>query len=152
MSTNYIHYPSVLVLQARLQEENILAKDEIKQIIKQIESEQGNLSQYTDRQAKAASQKAELEVVLSNTGKQLVAMQEARDGATAEKKQLESQNQAIKKDIEDLELAIQKLEQEKTNRDHILKTLNDEIADQDEVLNKLNKEKKHAALLWNFSA
>merc|ERR1712154_707193 len=36
-------------------------------------------------------------------------------------------------------------EQEKTNRDHILRTLNDEISEQDEVLNKLNKEKKHAA-------
>ena len=60
-------------------------------------------------------------------------------------KELVAYNQEIKKDIEDLELAIQKLEQEKTNRDHILRTLNDEISEQDEVLNKLNKEKKHAA-------
>merc|ERR1712099_88474 len=49
----------------------------------------------------------------------------------------------IKKDIEDLEMAIQKLEQEKTNRDHTIRTLNDEIANQDEVINKLNKGKKH---------
>merc|ERR1712218_171205 len=46
-------------------------------------------------------------------------------------------------DIEDLELAIQKLEQEKTNRDHNIRTLNDKIANQDEAINKLNKEKKH---------
>merc|ERR1711981_1370315 len=38
---------------------------------------------------------------------------------------------------------IQKLEQEKTNRDHTIKSLNDEITNQDEVINKLNKEKKH---------
>merc|ERR1712224_76026 len=90
-------------------------------------------------------QKGELEIELSKAGKDLVAMQEARDGATDQKRELEAQNGVIKKDIEDLELAIQKLEQEKTNRDHILRTLNDEIAEQDEVLNKLNKEKKHAA-------
>merc|ERR1712080_811826 len=60
----------------------------------------------------------------------------------AEKKELEAENMVIKKDIEDLELAIQKLEQEKTNRDHNIRSLNDEIAGQDEVINKLNKEKK----------
>merc|ERR1712061_668089 len=40
-------------------------------------------------------------------------------------------------------MVIQKLEQEKSNRDHTIKTLNDEIANQDEIINKLNKEKKH---------
>merc|ERR1712149_153190 len=78
-------------------------------------------------------------------GNNLVSMQESREDATAEKKQLEAGNGVIKKDIEDLELAIQKLEQEKTNRDHTIRTLNDEIAGQDEVINKLNKEKKHVA-------
>merc|ERR1719251_579946 len=42
-------------------------------------------------------------------------------------------------------VAIQKLEQEKTNRDHTIRSLNDEIANQDEVINKLNKEKKHVS-------
>merc|ERR1712108_86538 len=46
-------------------------------------------------------------------------------------------------DIEDLELAVQKLEQEKCNRDYIMRQINDEIASQDEIINKLNKEKKH---------
>merc|ERR1712045_972118 len=77
------------------------------------------------------------------TGNLLVQMQEAREDATADKKQLEAENTVIKKDIEDLELAIQKLEQEKTNRDHNIRFLNDEISNQDEVINKLNKEKKH---------
>merc|ERR1712149_115214 len=78
-------------------------------------------------------------------GNNLVSMQESREDATGEKKQLEAGNGVIKKDIEDLELAIQKLEQEKTNRDHNIRSLNDEIAGQDEVINKLNKEKKHVA-------
>merc|ERR1711910_191743 len=83
------------------------------------------------------------EGVLKAAGDNLVAMQESREDATGEKKQLEAENGVIKKDIEDLELAIQKLEHEKTNRDHSIRSLNDEIAAQDEVINKLNKEKKH---------
>lgn len=49
----------------------------------------------------------------------------------------------IKKEIEDLELALQRLEQEKTNRDHQIRGLNVEVAQNDEAINKLNKEKKH---------
>merc|ERR1711981_929970 len=142
---SYGAYKDQLDTKARLQEENVAAKDEIQALIKQIESEQGNLSQYTDRQASASAEKAKLEIVLSQTGTLLVEMQQSRDDATAEKKQLEGENQVIKKDIEDLELAIQKLEQEKTNRDHNIRSLNDEIANQDEVINKLNKEKKLVA-------
>merc|ERR1712060_321787 len=41
--------------------------------------------------------------------------------------------------------AIQKLGQEKTNRNHVIRHLNDEIATVDEVINKLNKEKKHVS-------
>merc|ERR1719385_387563 len=51
---------------------------------------------------------------------------------------------ALKKDLEDLELAYQKIEQEKTNRDHTLRNLTDEVSSQDEAINKLNKEKKMA--------
>ena len=50
---------------------------------------------------------------------------------------------AVKKDIDDVNMAITKVEQEKTNRDHTIRSLNDEIASQDEIINKLNKEKKH---------
>merc|ERR1712180_150836 len=50
-----------------------------------------------------------------------------------------------KKDIADIEIVIQKLEQEKTSKDHTIKSLNDEITNQDEIINKLNKEKKHIA-------
>merc|ERR1711997_900564 len=48
-------------------------------------------------------------------------------------------------DIADLEGAIQKLEQEKTNRNHVIRHMGDEIATVDEVINKLNKEKKHVS-------
>ena len=89
-------YNILFFLKARLQEENIAAKEEIKALIKQIEAEQGNLSQYTDRQAIAATQKANLEVVLVDTGKKLTEMEQARADATAEKKALEAENQIDK--------------------------------------------------------
>merc|ERR1711953_889047 len=142
-NAKYGAYEDALKTKARLQEENVAAKEEIQALIKQIEAEQGNMSQYTDRQAAATAEKTRLEGVLVETGNLLVQMQQSREDATGEKKELEAENMVIKKDIEDLELAIQKLEQEKTNRDHNIRSLNDEIANQDEVINKLNKEKKH---------
>merc|ERR1739844_882861 len=117
--------------------------EEKKALLKQLEAEQGNLGEYTERQAKASAMKADLEVQLIEATETLGNMEATRQQATLDKKALEGDNVAIKKDIEDLELAIQKLEQEKTNRDHTIRSLNDEIANQDEVINKLNKEKKH---------
>merc|ERR1711860_44377 len=139
----YGAYEEQLVNKKRMEEENVTMEEEKKALMKQLESEQGNLSEYTERQAKASAQKADLEVQLGHAGTKLMEMEQARQQATLDKKALESDNVVIKKDIEDLELAIQKLEQEKTNRDHTIRTLNDEISNQDEVINKLNKEKKH---------
>merc|ERR1712111_246662 len=109
----------------------------------QLESEQGDLSKYTEKQAKFSAMKADLEAELSDASKKLAMMESARQNETSNKKALEQQNISIKKDIEDLELAVQKLEQEKCNRDYIMRQINDEIASQDEIINKLNKEKKH---------
>merc|ERR1711988_1802633 len=139
----YGAYEEQLVTKKRLEAENVNMEEEKKALMKQLEAEQGNLSEYTERQAKASAQKADLEVQLGQAGTKLMEMEQARQQATLDKKALEGDNVVIKKDIEDLELAIQKLEQEKTNRDHTIRSLNDEIANQDEVLNKLNKEKKH---------
>merc|ERR1711997_1132462 len=141
----YGAYKEQLDTKAKLEQENVAMEEEKKTLIKQLEAEQGNLGEYTERQAKASAMKADLEVQLADAGVKLTAMEANRQQATLDKKALEGDNVVIKKDIEDLELAIQKLEQEKTNRDHTIRALNDEIANQDEVLNKLNKEKKHAA-------
>merc|ERR1719341_871965 len=98
----------------RLLAENEVIVEEKKALMDEIAKSQGDMSQYHDRQQKCSDQKA-----------------------------LEQETVAVKKDIADIEMAINKLEQEKTNRDHTIKSLNDEIANQDEIINKLNKEKKH---------
>jgi len=139
----YGAYKGQLDTKAKLLEENVRMKEEIKATMKELEEKQGNMSQYTERQAKATAAKADLEVQLKNAGAALINKEQERQEANAEKKEVEGETQVLKKDIEDLELAIQKLEQEKTNRDHTIRGLNDEIASQDEVINKVNKEKKH---------
>ena len=138
----YGAYMEQLETKDRLTEENKVIEEEKKALVKQLEAEQGNLSEYTERQAKASAQKADLEVQLVEAGNKLAEAEIMRQDATVAKKECESEIVVVKKDIEDLEAAIIKLEQEKCNRDHIIRTLNDEIANQDEVINKLNKEKK----------
>merc|ERR1719317_864265 len=59
------------------------------------------------------------------------------------KRRYESDLSSFRKDIDDMNMSIQKAEQEKTNRDHTIRNLNDEIAHQDEAINKLTKEKKY---------
>merc|ERR1719468_575091 len=142
-TAKYGAYDDQLKTKERLLGENVTAREEIKALIKQIESEQGNMSQYHEKQAKISAQRADLEVQLANSQQLLTEKEAERQDATADKKVLEQECIAVKKDIEDVEIAIQKLEQEKTNRDHTIRTLNDEIANQDEVINKVNKEKKH---------
>merc|ERR1712158_349213 len=138
-------YDEQLKTKDRLLEENVTIQEEKKALLAQLEKEQGNLSVYHDKQAKATAAIAGLEVDLANAQDALVAKEHSRQDAMADKKLLEQECTAVKKDIEDVDMAIQKIEQVKTNRDHTIRSLNDEIANQDEVINKLNKEKKHVS-------
>merc|ERR1712013_754945 len=119
-NATYGEYKAALDTTANLEGQLGDLKDEIAAMSKQLSEEQGNISVYTDRQAKA------LQVELA-----------------AEVKSHSGSIGAVKKDIDDVELAILKVEQEKGNRDHTIKTLQADVAEQDEVINKLNKEKKH---------
>merc|ERR1719346_10098 len=139
----YGKYDEQVKTKARLLEENVAIEEEKKALLAQLEKEQGNLSVYHEKQAKASAQITDLENQLVVAQETLVQREQARQDATAEKKVLEQEVVSVKKDIEDVEMAIQKIEQEKTNRDHTIRSLNDEIANQDEIINKLNKEKKH---------
>merc|ERR1712071_35701 len=111
-NATYGEYKAALDVTADLESQMGNLKDEIAAMTKQLSEEQGNISVYTDRQAKALALKADAEV----------------------------------------ELAITKVEQEKGNRDHTIKTLQDEVSEQDEVINKLNKEKKHLSATQSKSS
>merc|ERR1719245_1448290 len=139
----YGAYDQQVQTKARLLEENVAAKEELKAMVKQLEAEQGNISVYHEKQAKISAQMADLENQLATAQENLTRKEQERQDATADKKLLEQEVVSVKKDIEDVEMAIQKVEQEKTNKDHTIRGLNDEVANQDEIINKLNKEKKH---------
>merc|ERR1712000_727351 len=104
-------------------------KDEIAAMSKQLSEEQGNISIYTDRQAKAIAVKNETEIELAAQQKVLAAEEASRVELAAEVKAHSGSIGEVKKD--------------KGNRDHTIKVLQAEVAEQDEVINKLNKEKKH---------
>merc|ERR1712080_319521 len=123
-NASYGSYKDALDVTAQLEGSMDGLKAEIAAMGKQLAEEQGNISVYTDRQAKAVALKA---------------------STWAEVKAHSGSINVVKKEIEDIELAISKVELEKGNRDHTIKVLQDEIAEQDEVINKLNKEKKYIA-------
>merc|ERR1712050_636878 len=127
-NATYGVYKEKIDTKAKLLEENQAIEDEKKTLMKQIEAEQGNVSQYHEKQAKISAQKADLEIELVSEQDKLANREQQRAQATNDKKDLEQESVAIKKDISDIEMVIQKLEQEKTNRDHTIKSLNDEIA------------------------
>merc|ERR1712209_169118 len=141
----YGKYDEQLKTKAKLLEENEAIKEEKKALLAQLEKEQGNLSVYHDKQAQATAQIADYEKQLQTAQDKLAQREQDRQNAMQDKKVLEQEVVAIKKDIDDINVAIQKLEQEKPTRDHTIRSLNDEIANQDEVINKLNKEKKHVS-------
>merc|ERR1712156_474359 len=142
-NASYGEYKAALDKTAELEGNMGALKDEIAAMTKQLSEEQGSISVYTDRQSKALSIKASTEAELATQVEVLKSEENSRIALAADVKAHSGSIGAVKKDIEDVELAITKVEQEKGNRDHTIKTLQDEIAEQDEVINKLNKEKKH---------
>merc|ERR1719205_206310 len=144
-NATYGQYKEALDVTANLQGSMDGLKAEIEAMGKQLAEEQGNISVYTDRQSKATATKVQAEVELAKQQNILESEEASRVQLAGEVKAHAGSIGAVKKDIEDIELAIAKVELEKGNRDHTIKELQDEIGEQDEVINKLNKEKKHIA-------
>merc|ERR1712110_712738 len=81
----YGAYEEQVNTKKRLEQENVDMEEEKKALMKQLEAEQGNLSEYTDRQAKAAAAKVTLENGLVEAGNKLVQMEQNRQQATFDK-------------------------------------------------------------------
>merc|ERR1712154_570532 len=87
----YGKYDEQLQTKARLLEENVAIEEEKKQLLDQLQKEQGNLSVYHEKQAKATAQIADLEGQLATAQDTLVQREQARQDAMAEKKVLEQE-------------------------------------------------------------
>merc|ERR1719290_277739 len=139
----YGKYKEALDVTAALEGEMDALKDDIKSLTTQLEQEQGNLSIYTDRQAKAAQMKAETEVELATQQQNLAAEEASRIELAAEVKQHAGSIGNVKKDIEDT--------QAKSNDDLIsadekvshLNSIKSKLEDTlDELEGALDKEKR----------
>ena len=123
-------------------EHNTSMAQEKKDMMTQIEAEQGDLSVYQKDVVSATNAKSEKEDELAKVQKKLAEAEAKRNEMNDKKRRFEGDLGSFRKDIDDMELVITKAEQEKINRDHTIRNMNDEIAHQDELINKLNKEKK----------
>merc|ERR1712088_201614 len=83
----------------------------------QIEEEQGDLSSYQRDLANASEAKSTKENELGVAQKKLADTLEKKQAMAESKRKFENDLGSFKKDIEDMEMNIQKAEQEKTNRD-----------------------------------
>ena len=144
-NTTYGAYEEAINLTKELEAANIKIKEETAALNKELSSKSGDLAVYQERQSKALALKGDAEIELVGIQAMLAEAEAARQELLAEKKQMESGIGMKKKDVEDVRMALQKVEQEKNGRDHCIKGLNNEIAEQDEMINKLNKEKKMVA-------
>merc|ERR1740131_746763 len=95
----YGKYKEQLETKVRLEQENVVIEEEKKALMAQLEKEQGSLSVYHDKQAKATAGIAALEVQLADAQKLLAKREQERQDALAEKKLLEQDNLVIKKEI-----------------------------------------------------
>ncbi|XP_067145161.1 myosin heavy chain, muscle-like isoform X10 [Centruroides vittatus] len=126
-----------------LEVQNVKLLQEKNDLFLQLEAERSGCGDLEERLNRALTQKADLECQLQETQDRLNHEEDAHTQLTQTRKKLESEVSSLKKDVEDLELTIQKAEQDKASKDHQIRNLNDEIAHQDELINKFNKEKKH---------
>ena len=139
----YGEYVKQLEEKERLEGENKKIEQEKKEIMKQIEKEQGSLSVYHEKQANFNAETEQLNGQLKDEQDKLKDAEERRFQAIEEKKAVEADTEIVKKEIGEVELKIQKVQQECANRDHTIKSLNEVIENNDQVINKLNKEKKY---------
>ncbi|CAL4122396.1 unnamed protein product [Meganyctiphanes norvegica] len=125
-----------------LEKQHEQLKVEIDELKVDVEQNAGHVAQFIESQAAISAQKHELEIQVNDTLALYEQEQEAKNQVALQKKRVEGGTLSIKRDLEDLDMQLQKLNQEKETKDHQIRVCNDEIAHQEEVLNKINREKK----------
>ncbi|XP_040566481.1 myosin-3 [Lepeophtheirus salmonis] len=126
-----------------LEKENIDLLEKKAALLKRVKLEQGDLSTYQERNAKASAQKADLEAQLIDCQDKLSNEEKKKHQISSQKKSLEKDVNNLRREVSELEEQIIRAENEKASRDHTLRSLNDDITNQDEIISKLNKEKKY---------
>merc|ERR1712013_816522 len=102
-NATYGVYKEKVDTKAKLLEENQVIEEEKKTWVKQIESEQGNVSQYHEKQAKISSQKAKLleeNQVIEEEKKTLMKQIESEQGNVSQYHEKQAKISSQKADLE----------------------------------------------------
>lgn len=126
-----------------LETQNVKLLQDKNDLFLQLEAERTGCGDLEERLSKALAQKADLACQLQEVQERLTHEEDAATQLAQVRKKLELDVGNLKKEVDDLELTIQKAEQDKASRDHQIRNLNEEISHQDDLINKLTKEKKH---------
>merc|ERR1719228_362670 len=127
-----VEFETTIAERKKFEEANSRLMDEKLALLKRIEAEEGDLSSFQERQAKVAAQKADLEAQVEEMKEKLAAEEEKKETFIAEKKAIESEASVVKGELADLEVAVGKAEQERSTKDHTIRSLNDELAAEEE--------------------
>ena len=139
----YGAYQEQLETKKKLEEENAIMADDIKQLKDRLNHEQGDMTVYIEKQAKLSTQIADLEVQLKENNEKIAEEERLKEMVENDKKGADRELANLKREHADLVAKNEKLLAEKTKRDQVLRGLNDEVLHQDEQISKLNKEKKY---------
>ncbi|KAG0710437.1 Myosin heavy chain, muscle [Chionoecetes opilio] len=138
-----IEYEKEVKIRKQLQGTNALLLEEKNNLLLALDSAKGGMSDFIEKQNKIQAQKTDLENQLTEITERLASEEESRNQLTQGKKKSEQETSCLKKDLDDIEMTIQKGEQDKDTKDQQIHNLNEEVAHQEELINKINKEKKH---------
>ena len=141
----YGAYEEAVNITKQLEEENVKVKEETAGLKEELAAKSGDLAVYQQKQDEAQARKSKAEDDLVNIQGKLSREEAERINLQNEKKSMEGGVGGKKKEVEDVRMLLQKVENEKNSKDHTMKGLNEEIAEQDEIINRLNKEKKMMA-------
>ena len=75
-------------------------EEEKQKLVRRIETEQGDLTQYEERMAKAAAQKADLEVTLQESQEKLEAEERKRQALHNQRMGLENDANAVRREMQ----------------------------------------------------
>ena len=76
---------------------------------------------------------------LKEKQRKLERLENERHRVSSSKKSGEDEKTKLKKEFQDLETVATRLDQEKSNKDHMIKSLNDEIEERDAAIDKVSK-------------
>ncbi|CAJ0577863.1 unnamed protein product, partial [Mesorhabditis spiculigera] len=130
-------------LRADYEKQNEKLKQEKDQLFADLEKAKGNIAEHESKVAQLESQHSGAARELDDLNDALAAAEEGNTEGLRAKKRAEGELEALKKQLQDLQMSLRKGESEKQSKEHQIRSLQDEMQHQEETLAKLNKEKKH---------